>query len=62
MTQLELIANDFRKCRPTARDQRNNPDIDVKQVWLADIEHTINCKGWDSTQASAFRELCGAKV
>lgn len=52
---MQFAINDLRKVRPTARDQKRNPDIDVNAVWMDDIEHTIKCKGWDERQANEFR-------
>lgn len=57
---MQYAADDFRAARPTAADQRRNPDIDVMQVWRDDIEHTIKCKEWDAKQAEEFRAACEA--
>lgn len=57
----EYAAADLRRVRPTAADARRNPDVDVMAVWIADIEHTISCKGWDAETAEAFRVACRAK-
>lgn len=52
---LHRVANELRAVRPTKADQRRNHGIDVHQVWLDDIEHTIRCQKLDAEQAAAFR-------
>jgi hypothetical protein len=52
-----LIADDFRRTRPTKADARRNPGIDVMQVWRDDIQHAIECQGWTPEQSAAFRAL-----
>lgn len=54
------IISDLRAVRPTARDQRHNPDIDVMAVWRDDIEHSIKCQGLTPEQANEFRAACNA--
>ena len=57
--QLKLVANELRTVRPSADDQRRNPDLDVQAIWRDDVEHTIKCKGLDDTTAAQFRAACG---
>jgi len=54
-TYLKMAVADLRSVRPTAADQRRNPDIDLMQLWRDDIEHTICCQRLSAELADEFR-------
>jgi hypothetical protein len=53
---------DLRQVRPTAADQKRNPNLDLMAIWMDDIEHTIRCKEWPADIAQEFRSACTARV
>lgn len=56
---LTKIANEIRRCRPTARDQKNNPNLDLAAIHREDVEHAVQMQRLEGSMAEAFRAACG---